>query len=350
MKRRRWLVASFAVAVASIASCTVFDGLTLPSASSGSGGAGGRGGASSAGSGGAGGAGGGGPIGYLDLASAARLCGLAEDCDGLAASLFLSTGLPIGQASDATFATVTVNQSVCTTLLAGPLPPFQPGVRERRALLEQAVAGGTCAGALGPLPVQVLIGDTAPCDHGSRCADNKESATLCGASVIELECGSTLFPATTCTFSACGIQGCSASVSCSGEVGSICLGTGTFATQINCASEGLTCVGGACVTAEGAFIPCANTDAVTSTCNGQALYACNGFIISDLNCMGTGATCVQDDGTLGIGAYCAYPTTDCVPGSESCNGDTLTLCLAGETTQVDCSSFDESCRVDHCAP
>ena len=311
--------------------------------------------------------------GYFDFAQATRVCARVFTCPNLAASLRQSLDAPL---DDASF-------SQCLSWLAGPTPAPPGGFAAQSAVLDQIAAAASCDDALDALDVRVFAADP-------RCpiAADGHAVDVCdGGDLVDchhdrtVRCSGPAFAAG----SACAYQDKAAEVaSCqSGKATDVCLKIGatcddttlalceaglTRMEELPCAAVGVGCASEATALhlQQDAF--CTNSADPTTVCAGVAgdgatactsageLVVCNhlltvggttlGGVEVAYDCKGLGAgwSCAGGGSTV---AFCAPPPADaeCLPAGfvSTCAGDTLAVCVAGQSTHVDCAAAGATC-------
>lgn len=336
--------------------CTVFDDVTPPTL--GGGGAGGE-----AAEGGGGGSGLSctvdSPRCLLPPLEAARLCSLVAGCDRLAASVMLSTGLPLSTL-DANGDVIAFNYSSCMDWLTRRLEPSHAGFETTRAVFNCLAATTTCTEAAACLTYESL-GPADPRCEGAR-------AKRCmGSSLVDCEqrlvshCDELGFSVTTeCAEGAqgavCRVESCAApGIVCEenppGVFYAIACTEGGDEIATSCTAHGLSCTEpSGCADPAGSPAPC--EPPFSQSCGGAARAAlCAAPVIQSglrtvpIDCGAAGDECVEE----ALSARCAHPGASCSPydaGINVCAVDApnlIALCLEGEKTSFDCASLGMKC-------
>jgi hypothetical protein len=347
--RRPWRATAFllvgvaaAIAVAAAASCTTFDGLTVPAADGG----------------------GDAPFdapgtdapppteastaqGYLSLAEAARVCALVFKCPLLASSILTSAAVPVDQ----------LNYSLCMQWLAGPIPPDRVGFPVQAQIFACMAQASTCAQAGSCLSVENLgPGDSRCADAGAdaaeRCADDGGTVLRCADGYV-LHCGAAYYaPGSQCLVGDDETHWCSLSThctvqpSCIGPLLQYCGQGSNLTFSVDCAYEGYTCD---VASNDDSGSPNCNTGSLVdlcstagTSCTGAVVDVCDGFQISEFDCAALGGTCTATNGS----ARCTRSDDHCTPFDADvnvCSNNTLSLCVGGGKQQVDCASLGMTC-------
>jgi len=252
-----------------------------------------------------------------------------------------------------------------------------------RAVAKIASCSATSPTVTAAFSLPAMNGDDLEC---VLAADGCEEVLACFGFRIADDC-----PAEdTCldgeTLSACrGPLGLPLEIDCAawhGNGGSSCLegvgGVGACGTG-SCASEGETCNGArledcedgvlevqdcaehglTCTVASDSETVCADADSGAACtdedhCEGETLVRCENGVETRVDCGAQypGATCVQEVGSsdvlCGYGSDCAI---DLGSPSDACQGSSLTFCMVGLTTSVDCTDIGFSgCSTDPPGP
>lgn len=315
--------------------------------------------------------------GYLDLADAARLCTNVFSCgdpgqfpvgeeQDVGASLRASLGLPV----DAT------SFSRCLTWFAGPVSPRVGGLVDQRATLATATVATSCAELVRGLDVQVFAAGNTSCaaspgiDACTAAGDVKD----CHRARVVRCPGARLTPGSTCQTSGavarCATDGLCKNRCVSSTILGLCeLGTG-LTVNLVCASTGTSCQSktlngpllstdlctnditaeGTCVEGSEGRARCAGAKAVrlcheVQTLQVAKLSASFSFEEAIFDCAAFGASCL--DGPGDATAICAAPAAECSPDEpdvDRCEGDAITVCLAGKRRRVDCAAIGAVCQ------
>lgn len=349
--RRAWrapvvVLACVAGAAGIVASCTTFDGVGLPPAQDASSDAGpdvrvaetGETGETSTG-----------PSGYLSLEDAARLCSLVFQCPYLATSIIDSLAVPVDG----------LDYSLCMHWLAGPIPPDRVGLSLQSQAFSCMAAATTCAGAGSCLWDENVAPNDPRCADASlpdgstdRCGDDGGAVYRCSSGYL-LHCDSAFYaPGSHCLTGADGTHWCALDTNCT--VQDSCLGTLNDFCGVpsnlhfgqNCAFDGYTC--GLAVNDDSGLAGCFTgnmNDPCSSpgtSCSGTTLQVCDGVDESDFDCAALGGTC----STQGGAAICVHAGDTCTPfddGENQCNGSSISLCIGGRPTTLDCASIGKAC-------
>ncbi len=357
-----------------VASCTVFNGVVVPTEDTGDGGAD----ACTAGGG----------KGYLSLPDAAKACRFIADCDTGQLELDIESSIGI-ITSESSYA-------FCMNVLAGTVAPNRPGLMVQQQTFQCMANAATCEDARACLAIEsfdqttdsrcVDAGFTLP-EGGVYCANQGEDIVDCVDGVVE-HCGSPEFGA---GLASCAIDPDDPTDYTCGDVTSYCateetscdIATnvltdcgqgGSIESYINCTAYAQTCGvegdaatgddgddGGddsgplnACVT-EGTYQPCDATS-YRDQCFGDGVATCNYFdTITITSCTDIGKTCNDSNAQ----PYCAGPTDECSPfslGVGLCTGTSISLCIDGKNVSFDCACAGMVCGGDggigtlHCVP
>ncbi|HEY2518273.1 MAG TPA: hypothetical protein VGI39_45705 [Polyangiaceae bacterium] len=309
------------------------------------------------------------PPTYLSLDDAARLCSLLFRCDdpsqpAAPANPALDPDLLFTQSilSSLAIPADPWNFASCMSWMAGPLPPNRVGIPDQRAILQCMAAAGTCAGALGCLPVENIARSDPRC-HGSNqesCEDDAGTAVLCDLGLV-FHCGSTAWGAgSQCITDGNGIASCGLDPGCPNAItcvdgGSTIQLCGDFSQAANCASEGMSCgidqTAGirACLTGT-TQVACAQ---LGTQCSGTSVATCacvpgecddvpNNLEESLFDCTALGGACAGPPaGAAGV-PYCSRPNDQCTPFDLTmnvCQGSEITVCIGGKTVSYDCANL-----------
>jgi hypothetical protein len=357
------------------ASCTVFNGVVVPTEDSGpsTSDAGGDVGVDAcvAGEG----------KGYLSLPEAAKACRFIADCDTGQFELDIESSLGI--------ITSETSYAYCMNVLAGTVSATRPGLMDQQQTFQCMANASTCAVAHACLAIESFdetsdsrcfnAGFPIP-DAGVYCATNGTDIIDCVDGVAE-HCASPEFGT---GLASCAIDPDDPTDYTCGDVTSFCASEQTscdiatnvltdcgqgasIESYINCSAYAQTCGsegdagvvdGGAplnaCVT-EGTYQPC---DATTyrDQCVGDGVATCNYFdTITITSCTEIGKTCNDSNAQ----PYCASPDDACSPfslGVGLCNGTAISLCIDGKNVEFDCACAGMVCGGDggigtlHCVP
>ena len=341
-----------------VASCTVFNGLEVPSVVDGANGFD----AAEAGSDGDAA-----PVdrclgvndGYLSLTEAAHACSWMFKCSNLELNLESSLGL-IG--SDTNFA-------LCMNWLASPVPSTRVGRGIQQASLQCIARAASCEEASSCLAVEGFASGDPRCDGG---ADGATAKAHCeGTSGIDcvdgvaFHCAAASYGGSAqCLVDDGGVVGCGRldpAGTCPFRVTSCDPVTGNFYdcaknTQIDvsfsCQAVGSVCADAGpdaghkfdCVT-DGRYQKC-NVALFVNKCVGDLVETCNGnSTVSQLDCAAIGRRCSQAEGK----PLCVTNTDQCSPfslGQNQCSGSTISTCVAGKKIQFDCKCGGMTCVTD----
>ncbi|HTQ48728.1 MAG TPA: hypothetical protein VMI75_38485 [Polyangiaceae bacterium] len=357
--RRAWrapfvVLASFAGAAGIAASCTTFDGVTVPPAQDASVEAtpdvlGGDDASEDTSSGETGDDGTAGPAGFLSIDDAARLCSLAFQCDPyLSSSALTAMAVPIDP----------VNYSLCMHWMAAPIPQDRVGLAVQQQALQCIAGAKTCAQAGSCLSLENVApndprcGDASP-DAGDYCGDEGGTVFRCSQRYL-LHCGSAYYaPGSQCMVDVDGTHwcalgnNCSVQNSCIGTINDYCGNGSVLEFGINCAYNGYTC--GMAVNDDSGITGCYTGDmdlqcsSPGTTCSGKTLQVCDGYNLSEFDCAALGDTCSTQGGS---GAICVSSSDTCTPYDSSenkCTGNTISLCIGGKQVAFDCASLGMTC-------
>ncbi|HVY49875.1 MAG TPA: hypothetical protein VHB21_28465 [Minicystis sp.] len=362
-----WLVVLGApLAAIAHAGCTVFDDVVVPAnGGGGRGAAGGHG--NQGGSGGAGGRGGAGlGGGYLSTSDAARLCGMAQDCPQLSASLVASFGLPVARATG-TSTTAVLSQSECISWLAGPLPPSRTGFDVQQPLLRGMARAADCTKAAALAPVEFFVAAGDPRCTGEACTAT--DAIRCAAGIgVDSHCDSDLYLESRCLSGKnaahtpqCGFEYCGvgAQFQCTaGDAAEYCDEKTQIHQHVNCACSGLDCDGttGVCKNPTSTGPEACGNDVGTrlgvvqcATTGTPDLEICDDSLWIRFDCQALGGHCGEDPSLV---ARCVFDDAACQPGDgdvDLCATDGVTLhaCLDGRKVDVSCPK-GTVCQDGHC--
>jgi hypothetical protein len=333
--------------VAAAASCSVFNGLTVPEAGAADDAAGtddtsvdGAGGPDV-------------PMGactddfpgaYLSLLDGARVCSMLARCPALPFSLVASHAVPPGR-SDVF--------SACMHWVSGPLPPTHVGINSQRTVLQCIAKANACQDALNCVALVSVAQNDPRCnaDGGpppQLCLD-PNTVLRCDYPVI-FNCPNEYFGAGAyCGPTADGGADCitgmlptgqTCGAFCASNIEKACEANDLFA--VNCDSQGLTCG-----VADGGLTECVsggtvNCSAGSIRCGGDTVWVCAAaFFETPYECAAEGEGCVGGDFPR-----CTPKTPDCTPEDSDinvCNGSTLSVCVDGRHRCVDCAAIGQSC-------
>lgn len=347
MRRRSRASAAALVAVASLgigaaASCTTFDGVSLPSSDGG-----GDTTTVDAPSSDAGVEAGPPPPGYLSLADAVRVCSLVFQCPFLASSVLQSVAVPVDS----------LDYSLCVHWLAGPIPPDRVGFAVQAQTFACMARGTTCQQAASCLAIEYFgptdprCADAGP-DAGESCQDDGGTVLHCNGDYA-LHCGAAYYaPGSQCMQGDDGTHWCSLNKSCS--TSTQCLGTlldycgagSNLHEAVNCAYDGYTC---AIPRNKDSGLPDCITGTLSKPCNaagtscaGGVVEVCDGFDDSEFDCAAMGASCSAENGP----ALCARSDDTCTPFDRDvnqCTGTAISLCVGGHKQTFDCATVGLTC-------
>jgi hypothetical protein len=239
--------------------------------------------------------------------------------------------------------------------LAGPIDPSRPGLAEQQSILRAVAPTSSCLAAAAALPVQPSQATT--CTNG--CA-GPAAVNVCptGGAAFSAACATPYFgQAGTCILPDGGAAACVTAGPCSG--GLSCPDTSTLrdchpdaatSTSYDCALSGRQCASGggmaaACVV-PGKLAPPCPAKQLKDTCDGDSVLHCAGDLLAqtEIACGAVGRTCTTQN---------AAGAARCVGGSDSCNafdpqqnqcsGTSISVCIGGAKTAVDCATFDAGC-------
>lgn len=344
MKRSLALAVVTSVVAASLAaasSCTIFDGLTVPS----------EGGADAVAEAGDAGDGGGaeGGSGYLSLADGVRFCSNAFKCPFLAPSSLQSLGVPVDIA----------HFSGCVSWVAGPIPPDRPGIDVQRRALECAARANGCTAAGTCMWWENIDPKDPRCtgyDGGANgsCADDAGTVQYCTGGILAHCDNEGYAPGSFCQKGKdgewrCALQMCAQnqSESCMGAYEMYCGATSNLWQGLNCAATGYTCG----LDPQSGFINCltggqlkaCSATSVTCGASGTNVSVCDGVQVGEFNCLALGGTC---DGIAAL-PRCKLPNEQCSPydvNVDQCTGSTLAMCVGGRKQSFDCASIGLVCK------
>jgi hypothetical protein len=357
-----------AVVAVAFGACTVFDGVTVSDADADAG--------CSAGS----------TTAYLTVAQAARACAFIADCDQPAGSgqfeldIETSIGVVTSQSSYA----------YCMNALAGTVPPDRPGLQAQQQTFQCMAAASDCASAHACVAVESIEqandprcpdgGPPSTVDAAIYCANGNNDIVDCQQGVVEhckaaafasgqgtcqiepddsgyYACGTSTPPPCTALLSSCDLttnlltvcepgSAINAYFDCT-AFGDLCGNAptdGGAGTTSDSGDAAAAPPAGVCVTA-GVDMPC---DPVTyrDGCLDAAIATCT-FVaqISLTNCAALGKDCSHTNGQ----PFCAGPSDECSPyslGIGECSGNSLSLCIDGHRTSVDCTCAGMTCGGD----
>jgi hypothetical protein len=306
----------------------------------------------------------GGVTGFLDVASAARLCALAFDCPNLAQGVEASLVIPI-----ATPATP-LNFSGCMDWLAGPVDPARPGLDLQRQILSNIAAATSCPAAYAASPATPIPpGACSP----SACSADGSALETCSSTTNEafsFACAAPVFDSPgSCTTSSvtggalCTTKGtCSPgagveALSCPGGDGTPtlrdCYKAGTSYTDFDCALSGRGCLQqltnvASCVSPGKTTAPCSKASDQPDRCDGTSVAHCAGgsSAQTEFSCSAVARVCSTTSGV----ARCWSAADTCTPFDttgdvNACadGGSTIGLCIAGVHETFDCASIGKAC-------
>lgn len=339
---RAAIVGLAAALPAALATCTVFNGVTVPDD----------------GEGGQPGADAGGEFvdfatAFVDLEDAVRACRWAFECPTLSRTIGMSLSLPLDSMS----------LSSCAHWLAGPVPASRPGSAIQAQVLKCVAKATSCTEASRCGFVEALPSDDDRCagaqaDAAPYCEDDE---TLVECEKLRLHhCGSARFQegstcdtgpggVSTCSFAPCGDAG---AVSCALDTQFICYDG--LLTGVDCTTAGLEC--GSilyCAAEQGLPDPCEDEPG-SADCSGSVARICDGTLRSHFRCSDLdGGSCEQSGGK----GRCVLEGSACEPSAFAttpCDGDRVSLCVMGVHLGFDCASIGLSCippadgRSAHC--
>jgi hypothetical protein len=287
---------------------------------------------------------------YLSVLDAAKLCGRVLECPQLAASITISTGVPMD----------TSNFSACMTWVAGPIPTNRVGLSLQRDVLACVAKAMTCKEAGACLSEEGLASDDARCppidpdagaaDAGAAMCTDQDTVLRCLVPDI-LHCGVSYFESSHCLTGTDGSvwcssgTGCNENATCVGNVLKYC-GAGTgLEFSVNCTAVGATCgvdpkAGSANCLTEGTLQNCTGTGSI---CQGKKVKVCDNDVLSVFDCARLDADCTKDFST----ALCAHAKDECTPydtGIGDCAGTVLNLCIGGAKSTFDCAKIARGCK------
>lgn len=348
MKSAAWAAAFGLAWLYGASACTTFYGLKPDSSSS----------SSSTGSGGSGGA----PErGLLPKLDAAHLCALVATCPSLGASVVASAGLPLVEIDSGT---ENRNFNACVDWLTLPLAPLagsasptpRLGFDALRSMIVCMAASTSCDDAERCALAEVVAPGDPRCGGGGTSCDGQGNLVDCPNRQV-LHCKTDLFaPDSTCT-QAQGVTACASGLCAQPEVNCdsgylfSCAAAMEPKTSLDCAVFGLVCDASAadsalrgCYGAMGKS-SCSPAAFGAETCLGTHARTCTGVVNAEVDCAAIGETCVTDAGTPGP-ARCRKADAACSPYDATmnvCTGTTISVCLDGVPTSVDCAAIGLSC-------
>jgi hypothetical protein len=301
-----------------------------------------------------------GPQPYLSTEDAARVCSLVARCATLSYSIGLSMGIPVVGEQFAT----------CVHFLASPIPPSRPGFDLQQGVLRKIAAAVSCKQALDATPTELLYGADPRCPDGgaaSTCYDDTHTVYCDGTNGV----GSY----STCSGTRGGEKCVEVQVPDAGAVGICAKGAcdafvpeafcekGTILhtcdprgykveTVFDCGWLGLTCANG-----ENGFPTCLSpTESTTcasygeTRCEDDRVLFCTGGETtsqwSSFACADVGATCVPGSATGTRPPFCLHREAECSPiepGTGTCTGNEIDLCVDGRRVSFDCASIEKRC-------
>jgi hypothetical protein len=287
---------------------------------------------------------------FVTKEQAAIVCTRARTCPELATSILISNSVPID----------TANYSACIDWLAGPLPANRVGVDRQAAVVACVASANGCAAALACLSTNAIGPSDPLCADASGaayCTDDGGTAVVCNGvpGAVAVHCTSTSFgPGDRCVAlpgngAICGHAladgGCPSA--CNQGVLTSCDVPG-IASTYDCASQGYECVAqtGASTCATGSdVVPCSAFDV---SCFHGSVGVCDGSELSVFDCSAAFGTCVPTDGGT---PRCTRPGETCTsddPTMNQCVGTTISLCVGGEATTLDCAALGMACASSAC--
>lgn len=334
---RAGIVVSAMVAPAGIATCTVFNDATVPAGAGGGAGAGGTGGAGATFTDF--------PTAFLDLDDAVRACRWAFECPTLSRSIGMSLSVPLD----------TQSLSTCAHWLAGPVPDTRAGRPIQSQVLRCVALAPDCATASACAFVEALAEDDERCSGPFAGAepycDDVGTLVDCPESRIHhcdsvrfqegSECQTSPLGYSTCAFDDCGDAG---AYFCAADIQLLC--ADTLLVGVDCTTAGLVCGSSIFCAADGESLlaePC-EEPAGTTDCSGDVARVCDESVRSHFRCGDLdGGSCEQSGGK----GRCVLAESTCSPASvdtAACDGDRVSLCVAGRSVSFDCASVGLTCR------
>jgi hypothetical protein len=280
------------------------------------------------------------PQSYLTTQQGAQLCALATSCQLLPSTIQLSVGVPIDGN----------NFSLCMEWATGPIPGTRQGFTLQQAVL-QCMAQATSCVTASACAVFENIAPTdprcaSPGDGGGYCLDDGSTTINCSTGYAEHCANGGYSPGTSCNLGSDGLTacslgpheaGCPADISCIGTFEDYC-GQDGLHIRYNCATFGDPCVYAEAGAQCGEACPTVGS----LVCAGNVVKSCDGIEVSPFNCADMGGTCSSKQNAI----YCARPGDTCTPLDPDinvCSGTTLSLCVGGQKTTIDCASISKQC-------
>ncbi|MBI5533098.1 MAG: hypothetical protein HY898_10300 [Deltaproteobacteria bacterium] len=282
---------------------------------------------------------------YLAQDQAATVCARLFQCPTLGTSIYSSISVPVGD----------FNYSVCMDRLAGNLPGNRLGRTLQSGILQCMVATTACADAMACLPWEEISADDPRCvgaGTGSSCIDQNKTMLDCSL-LYATHCDSAYFGAgSRCMIGTDGVAACALSKDCSDPhrsceepmFDSCDLKSGLHESW-NCNAAGHKCGvdqstnSAECLTRTTVEL-CTGFDA---DCQGDQMLVCDDFSLSVFDCAAVCGTCAKGAGE----AWCARPGDECTPvdtAVNTCEGDTIALCIEGRKVKYDCKRIGKTCK------
>jgi len=358
----RWILAGFASALALAGGCTVFNGLEVPQGTNDGGqdvfnvpevandtpqpppDQGGGDSCSAA------------PPTYLTIEDAARVCALVFKCNQLSSSIASSTTVP----------TDPTNFSNCMDWLAGPISPTRVGFALQQQVFQCLTTQTTCQGAGSCLSLEDIDSTDPRCagvnldasvDGGGQiCGDDGGSVFKCNFLYI-LHCNAAYYErGSHCLWGSenaywCAIDTACPAGTCQSSLLDYCAGDNLH-EGVNCPVAGYTCG----IDPEAGYANCLTgtssigcNSAGATICNGDKVQVCDGVNAAQFDCTSFcgGGKCDTTNGP----ARCVRPSDTCTPfdpAENQCSGTTLSICVGGHQTSVDCAAVGLQCISGHC--
>jgi hypothetical protein len=322
--------------------------------------------------------------GYVDFAGAARTCARVFACPGLDVALRRSIAAPIdGQ-----------NFSTCLSWLAGPSPTPPGGFAAQAAVLAQVAAATSCEAAASGLGVVPLAASDPLCAGGATTGCTSTGDVFDCAAGVTVRCDGAQFAEGSacqedpvlgprcavpeppgCKPSFAGIGTCSGSLLCADnlppqeEIDCSAFGEGCISDMVTvpgllhheltapvslCAAVEDTdptickgvAEGAATCTPSGAMVVCDHVR--TSTLPDGALPVLYAAVEVLYDCQADlGWGCTAPAPGSGAIPFCSPPGAACAPtdaGVNTCDGDVLAACVAGQAQPIDCGAVGASCH------
>jgi hypothetical protein len=284
--------------------------------------------------------------GFLSVAEAAQVCSYVFSCPNLQSTIVASLLLPVDGTS----------YSACIDQLAGPVPGNHPGIVAQSKQLQCIAAATNCPQAAACMGLEVISAGDPRCQvtdggTGVSCSPDNKSVYHCDGKYI-LHCDNAYYGSGSSCLSTgpdggveywCAVSpNCSGFSSCVGGILSYCAINGQ-GFSIDCGVKGHDCGMDSksglrdCVLGKAA--PTCTT--AGTVCQNDKVVVCDGIYYGELDCTALGGVC---DGRPS--PHCAQASDSCQQDDANlnqCDGDSISLCVAGKPQTFDCASLNMKC-------